>query len=150
MFEPESKDPIFRVLIKVFALLYTVGATVFLLRVKPVMELPAIFLCVSLWIVIVLHYFVSNGWSLGSIEDIELQNNSAKKGRSIANIFIGFFGTVGFLIVAITAKTELFFLIIIAGYAFFMATAYLWVYLLTKAIRYFYPKKEVKDEFFKS
>lgn len=150
MFEPESKDIIFRIFIRFFALVYMVGATVFLLHVKPVMEMPVIFLCISLWIFIVMHYFVSNGWLSESIIDTELKHNTAKKQYSLANIFIGFFGTVGFLIIGITAKTELFFLIIIAGYIFYMATAYLWVYLLTKAIRYFYPQKQVKDEFSKS
>lgn len=150
MFEPESKDFIFRIFIKFFALVYMVGATVFLLYVKPVMEMPVIFLCISLWIFIVMHYFVSNGWLSESIIDTELKNITAKEQYSLANIFIGLFGTVGFLIIGITAKTELFFLIIIADYIFYMATAYLWVYLLTKAIRYFYPQKQVKDEFSKS
>lgn len=150
MFEPESKDIIFRIFIRFFALVYMVGATVFLLHVKPVMEMPVIFLCVSLWVFAAMHYFVSNGWSPESINDTELKHNRAKKSRLVLNIFIGFFGTVGFLIIGITAKTELFFLIIIAGYIFYMATAYLWVYLLTKAIRYFYPQKQVKDEFSKS
>lgn len=98
MFEPESKDPIFKVLLIIFALIYMVGATVFLVHFKPVMEVSAIFLCASLWMVAAIHYFVSNGWSPEAIENTGSRETTAQQDRSVANIIIGFFSTVGFLI----------------------------------------------------
>ena len=136
MFEPESKDPVFRIFIKLFALVYMVGATIFLLHVKPVMELSAIFLCASLWILAAIHYFLGN-WQ--SIDDTISVDNTDNKDHSVANIFIGFFCTLGSLVVYIAANIEIFFLVIVAGYIFYMATAYLWAYLLTKVIRYYIP-----------
>lgn len=90
MFEPESKDFIFRIYIRFFALVYMVGATVFLLYVKPVMEMPVIFLCVSLWIFIVMHYFVSNGWLSESIIDTELKNITAKNNTHLRTFLLDF------------------------------------------------------------
>lgn len=143
MFKLESKDPVFKVLISFFTLIYIVGATVFLLHFKPVTEVPAIFLCVSLWIFAAMYYFAGTRSSLDSINDKVSVENTASKDQSLTKILVGFFYTIGCLVVFIAANTELFFFIIIVGYVFYMATVYLWAYLLTRMIRYFIRKKKL-------
>lgn len=139
MFQPESKDPIFKILLKFFALIYMVCATMFLIQVKPVIEFSAIFLCASLWIFAVMFYLI---WTKsGSFLDGSISvDNATANGWSIDSIFFKIFTVVGGLIVYIASQVEVFFLITVTGFIFYMATMYLWVYLLTKVIRYFYPQ----------
>lgn len=146
MFELESRDPIFKIFIRLFGLIYLVGATAFLMRVKPVMEVSAIFLCASLWVFAMLFYGASTKWGPHKPVDKSIMvDHWVSVDEASIKFLVGSFYALGSIVVFIAANTELFFLVVVAGYIMYMAIAYLAAYLLTRLLRYFYPKKVIDE-----